>query len=100
MSDKMLLSCEPICRFLDNSSHHSEFSFPDASSIRGEDALEKINDADDQDIGSFDQYLVPSSLIDRWGSAMGIQTYFMFNCYRVTSIVSSLKLTIDYGLDP
>ncbi|XP_022132299.1 tRNA (cytosine(38)-C(5))-methyltransferase isoform X2 [Momordica charantia] len=69
-SDKLLLSCEPICRFLDHSSHHSEFSFSDASSIQREGALEKTKDTDEQ--GSFDQYLVPSSLIDRWGSAMDI----------------------------
>lgn len=54
-SDKLMCSCEPISRFLDNSSPHGE----------------------NQDIGSSDQYLVPSSLIDRWGSAMGIQTFYV-----------------------
>lgn len=78
-SDKLLLSCEPICRFLDNSNHQNEFSFCDDSSIHREVALEKNKDVDEQDIDSFNQYLVPSSLIDRWGSAMGIQSFFMFN---------------------
>lgn len=71
-SDKLLLSCEPICRFLDNSNHQNEFSFCDDSSIHREVALEKNKDVDEQDIDSFNQYLVPSSLIDRWGSAMDI----------------------------
>ncbi|KAE8652193.1 hypothetical protein Csa_022276 [Cucumis sativus] len=69
-SDKLLLSCEPICRFLDHS-NHQELSFYDASSIQSEVALEKNKDADEQVIEPFNQYLVPSSLIDRWGSAMG-----------------------------
>ncbi|XP_038884641.1 tRNA (cytosine(38)-C(5))-methyltransferase 2 isoform X2 [Benincasa hispida] len=71
-SDKLLLSCEPICRFLDNSNHHNELSFHDASSIPREVALEKDKDLDEQDLESLNQYVVPSSLIDRWGSAMDI----------------------------
>lgn len=101
-SDKLLLSCEPICRFLDHSNHR-ELSFYDASSIQSEVALEKNEDPNEQVIESFNQYLVPSGLIDRWGSAMGILEYFMFNCncYSVSMIcmVSSV-LTVDYGLHP
>lgn len=101
-SDKLLLSCEPICRFLDHS-NHQELSFYDASSIQSEVALEKNKDADEQVIEPFNQYLVPSSLIDRWGSAMGIQKYFMFNrnCYSVSMICIVLSvLTVDYRLYP
>ncbi|KAL4033912.1 hypothetical protein IC575_007030 [Cucumis melo] len=70
-SDKLLLSCEPICRFLDHSNHR-ELSFYDASTIQSEVALEKNEDPNEQVIESFNQYLVPSGLIDRWGSAMDI----------------------------
>lgn len=81
--DKLLQSCEPIERFLEfkNSSHppgsnslNTTMDFEDACRDTGKDTEEH-----EYDISSVDQYSVSLSLIERWGSAMGILLLAIIN---------------------
>lgn len=74
--DKLLQSCDPVESFLEfkKPSHqiNTETDFLATNSITTDSfgASEKIGEANEHE--SMDQYLVPPSLIERWGSAMGI----------------------------
>lgn len=71
--DKLLESCEPIERFLEFKNCRDQPNFVDSTTVSTDTigVLEK-----DEENGcctsTLDQYSVPSSLIERWGSAMGI----------------------------
>ncbi|KAM0968807.1 hypothetical protein ACFX13_017408 [Malus domestica] len=73
--DKLLESCEPIESFLEfnNCSDQSESNFVDTttSSTDTDGILEK-DEGNGYCSGIVDQYIVPLSLIERWGSAMDI----------------------------
>ncbi|KAJ0029794.1 hypothetical protein Pint_12692 [Pistacia integerrima] len=74
--DKLLQSCDPVERFLEfkSPSHqiNTETDFLETNNVATDSfgASEKIAEANEYK--SMDQYLVPLSLIERWGSAMGI----------------------------
>ncbi|PRQ26809.1 putative tRNA (cytosine(38)-C(5))-methyltransferase [Rosa chinensis] len=71
--DKLLESCEPIERFLELKNCRDQPNFVDSTTVSTDTigVLEK-----DEENGcctsTLDQYSVPSSLIERWGSAMDI----------------------------
>lgn len=63
--DKLLQSCEPVESFLE---------FKNSSDQADEENLENIAEGN---LIKMEKFFVPSCLIDRWGSAMGI-LYFCF----------------------
>ncbi|TXG62125.1 hypothetical protein EZV62_013488 [Acer yangbiense] len=73
--DKLLQSCDPIERFLEFNNPFFQVNtgtdVPETTGAALDDfrASEKIVEENGAD--SLDQYLVPFSLIERWGSAMG-----------------------------
>jgi tRNA (cytosine38-C5)-methyltransferase len=73
--DKWLESCQPIESFLEfkNCSDHSEPNFVGGTNLSTDTigALEE-DEGNGCCTSTFDQYSVPLSLIERWGSAMGI----------------------------
>lgn len=73
--DKWLESCQPIESFLEfkNCSDHSEPNFVDSTNVSTDTsgALEE-DEGNGCCTSTLDQYSVPLSLIERWGSAMGI----------------------------
>lgn len=79
--EKVLQSCQPIEQFLELKNPSNDTDVESASlvtgvpkdfirSLRKDDVLEY--DGEVLDRASFDLYSVPLSLIERWGSAMGI----------------------------
>lgn len=69
--EKLSRSCQPIERFLVLKNPSNDASLVTGSSTVAPNALEKYDDCVYDSI-SLDQYLVPLSLVERWGSAMGI----------------------------
>ncbi|KAK9932804.1 hypothetical protein M0R45_020026 [Rubus argutus] len=73
--DKWLESCQPIESFLEfkNCSDHSEPNFVGSTNLSADTigALEE-DEGNGCCTSTFDQYSVPLSLIERWGSAMDI----------------------------
>lgn len=108
MCDKLLQSCEPVERFLEfkNTSYflETESCCLDSLSV-STDAFEEFEKGDRSDSTSWDQFSVPLSLIERWGSAMGIifslinvQYYFvmiMFFLFGKPPSLSKLILKIS-----
>ncbi|KAH7524699.1 hypothetical protein FEM48_Zijuj06G0147300 [Ziziphus jujuba var. spinosa] len=70
--DKLLQSCEPIERFLEFKNADLQPGDTTSVSTFAAGGLEKDNEGSECDINSLDQYFVPLSLIERWGSAMDI----------------------------
>lgn len=77
--DKLLESCEPIERFLEskNCSDQLESNSVDTTTV-STDTDGILDEGDVSCSGTSDQYCVPLSLIERWGSAMGI--LFLYSC--------------------
>lgn len=74
-SEKLLQSCEPVEKFLDSTAQvNGEPSGLDESENGSRDC---DGQEDDTDSDSVHQYLVPLSLIERWGNAMGILFCFI-----------------------
>lgn len=70
-SENLLQSCEPVEKFLDSTAQvNGEPSGFDESENGSRDG--DGQEEDDTVSDSVHQYLVPSSLIERWGNAMGI----------------------------
>lgn len=76
--DRMLESCEPIESFLEfkNCSDQSESNFVDTTTV-STDSDEVLDEGNEYCSGALYQYSVPLSLIERWGSAMGILFSFI-----------------------
>ncbi|WJZ85220.1 hypothetical protein VitviT2T_004766 [Vitis vinifera] len=75
--DKLLQSCEPVERFLEFKNTinplETESSYLDTLSVSTDASGElENNERDRSDSNSWDQFSVPLSLIERWGSAMDI----------------------------
>lgn len=64
--DKLLEACEPIENFLEYKKSSGQEELESSCLHTDVSALEKPV------LGSLNQYAVPLSLIERWGSAMGI----------------------------
>lgn len=78
--DKLLQSCEPVERFLEFKNAinplETESSYLDTLTVTTDASGELDNNERDRSDGnSWDQFSVPLSLIERWGSAMGILAY-------------------------
>lgn len=76
--DRLLESCESIESFLEfkNCSDQSESNFVDTTTV-STDSDEVLDEGNEYCSGGLDQYAVPLSLIERWGSAMGILFSFI-----------------------
>ena len=78
--DKLLQSCEPVERFLEFKNAinplETNSSYLDTLTVTTDASGELDNhERDRSDGNSWDQFSVPLSLIERWGSAMGILAY-------------------------
>ncbi|KAF8393259.1 hypothetical protein HHK36_021500 [Tetracentron sinense] len=104
--ENLIQSCEPVENFLElkTSSNQSEMEsdFFDESSVSalGCEALEKKAEGNESCISFLDQYIVPLSLIERWGSAMGILTSCciangILDYYRYVKGTGSLLATVQ-----
>ena len=70
--DNLLQSCEPIERFLEFKNDNQQPGDTTSVSMFAVGGLEKDDEGNRYDDSSLDQYFVPLTLIERWGSAMGI----------------------------
>lgn len=104
--DELLQSCEPVEQFLEfkNRSNQTdtESAFLDTTSNSTDAYGEKNDDENGLDVSSLDQYLVPLSLIERWGSAMDIVypdskrcCCFTKSYYRYVKGTGSLLATVQ-----
>jgi len=89
--DRLLQSCEPVQKFLEFENHSNQSDNKSGCldtthvSTGAFGDLEK-NDKGNELVGSsLDQYFVPLSLIERWGSAMGILNFFCLS--SLTSLI-------------
>lgn len=84
--DKLIESCQPIEKFLEFTSSSDQVDVETSSfgttdvSANGLETSEEFVGGDAFDFSSIDQFVVPLSLIERWGSAMGIFS-ILFNFY-------------------
>ncbi|KAA3468364.1 tRNA (cytosine(38)-C(5))-methyltransferase [Gossypium australe] len=82
--DKLIDSCQPIENFLEFSSSSDQVNmeagpFANAEVSRNDqETSETFVKGDEFDFGAIDQFVVPLSLIERWGSAMGIFIFVTF----------------------
>ncbi|KAF5743297.1 hypothetical protein HS088_TW09G01363 [Tripterygium wilfordii] len=106
--DRLLQSCEPIERFLEFSDFGGQIN---AESVVGAvinippkdlGASNKICEGSECDLSSIDQYFIPLSLIERWGSAMDIVypdskrcCCFTKSYYRYVKGTGSLLATVQ-----
>lgn len=78
--DKLLQCCEPIERFLELRDCNEQVGITSRNfatiGISTKNFEASSGEGNGFDFFSADHYLVPSSLIDRWGSAMGILNLF------------------------
>ncbi|XP_050363594.1 tRNA (cytosine(38)-C(5))-methyltransferase 2 isoform X2 [Argentina anserina] len=70
-SDKLLESCQPIESFLEFKNCSDLPNFVDGTTVPT-DTIRALEEDEENGCCTFDQYTVPSSLIERWGSAMDI----------------------------
>ncbi|XP_059459766.1 tRNA (cytosine(38)-C(5))-methyltransferase 2 isoform X1 [Corylus avellana] len=106
--DELLQSCEPVEKFLEFKNHSdqmdTESGLLDTTivPIDAYGALEKNDNANGRNDISLNQYLVPLSLIERWGSAMDIVypdskrcCCFTKSYYRYVKGTGSLLATVQ-----
>ncbi|KAF5456705.1 hypothetical protein F2P56_026153 [Juglans regia] len=106
--DKVLQSCEPVEKFLEFENHGdqtgTESGFLDSTIVPTDayGSLEKNDNANGHDSSSLGQYLVPLSLIERWGSVMDIVypdskrcCCFTKSYYRYVKGTGSLLATVQ-----
>lgn len=91
--NKLLQSCDPVEKFLEfNSSCYQENTGSSLAAISTA-ALDDIGNSDKivgvNEHDCLDQYLVPFSLIERWGSAMGILIILLYRYFIFMSIIDS-----------
>lgn len=76
--DKLIDSCQSIEMFLEFTSSSNQVDMETSSLVTTDasannlETSEKFVEQDVFDFSSIDQFMVPLSLIERWGSAMGI----------------------------
>lgn len=81
--DKLLQSCEPIEKFLEFTESceqlevESKIRFTNSVSTPVSEGLERHDKGNGSSDCSLEQYIVPLSLIERWGSVMGILIFFL-----------------------
>lgn len=98
--DKLLQSCEPVEKFLEFKNHsdqmvtESVFLGTTIVPIDAYGALEKNDNANSHNEDSLNQYLVPLSLIERWGNVMGILNFFSLSL--LTSPIHYVIVYIDH----
>ncbi|OMO80678.1 C-5 cytosine methyltransferase [Corchorus olitorius] len=106
--DKLIESCQPIEKFLEFpissdqvDMEPSSVVIPDVST-NGLETSEKLVEQDVFDFSSIDQFVVPLSLIERWGSAMDIVypdskrcCCFTKSYYRYVKGTGSLLATVQ-----
>lgn len=89
--DKLLQSCEPVQKFLEFENHSNQSDTESGCLDNTHVSTEAFGDLEKNDKGnelvgsSLDQYFVPLSLIERWGSAMGILNFFCLS--SLTSLI-------------
>ncbi|XVF88153.1 hypothetical protein PTKIN_Ptkin19aG0027300 [Pterospermum kingtungense] len=106
--DKLIESCQPIETFLEFTSKSDQVDMESSSlattdvSTNGLEASEKFVEQDVFDFSSIDQFMVPSSLIERWGSSMDIVypdskrcCCFTKSYYRYVKGTGSLLATVQ-----
>ncbi|XP_062006035.1 tRNA (cytosine(38)-C(5))-methyltransferase 2-like [Rosa rugosa] len=70
--DKLLESCEPIEIFLEFKNCRDQLNFVDTNVYTDTIGVLEKDEENGCCTSTLDQYSVPSSLIERWGSAMGV----------------------------
>ncbi|TYH08014.1 hypothetical protein ES288_A08G281300v1 [Gossypium darwinii] len=106
--DKLIDSCQPIENFLEFTSSSDQVNtetgpFANAEvSGNDQETSETFVEGDEFDFGAIDQFVVPLSLIERWGSAMDIVypdskrcCCFTKSYYRYVKGTGSLLATIQ-----
>ncbi|KHF97782.1 tRNA (cytosine(38)-C(5))-methyltransferase [Gossypium arboreum] len=106
--DKLIDSCQPIENFLEFTSSSDQVNtetgpFANAGvSGNDQETSETFVEGDEFDFGAIDQFVVPLSLIERWGSAMDIVypdskrcCCFTKSYYRYVKGTGSLLATIQ-----
>lgn len=104
--DELLQSCEPVEKFLEFKNHSDQMDIESGLldttivPIDAYGALEKNDNANGCNDISLNQYLVPLSLIERWGSAMGILNFFSLSLlpspiYHVIIYTDHLSLSFS-----
>ncbi|KAH1105568.1 hypothetical protein J1N35_009336 [Gossypium stocksii] len=107
--DKLIDSCQPIENFLEFTSSSDQVNtetgpFANAEVSRNDqETSETFVEGDEFDFGAIDQFVVPLSLIERWGSAMDIVypdskrcCCFTKSYYRYVKGTGSLLATIQH----
>ncbi|KAK7246734.1 hypothetical protein RIF29_41604 [Crotalaria pallida] len=101
---KLLQSCQPVENFLELKNHSNGVVVESATSTTGLSNESPITFGKDNDIeyNSLDQYYVPPSLIERWGSAMDVVypdskrcCCFTKSYYRYVKGTGSLLATVQ-----
>ncbi|XP_017983314.1 PREDICTED: DNA (cytosine-5)-methyltransferase [Theobroma cacao] len=106
--DKLIESCQPIEKFLEFTSSSDQVDVETCSfgttdvSANGLETSEEFVGGDAFDFSSIDQFVVPLSLIERWGSAMDIVypdskrcCCFTKSYYRYVKGTGSLLATVQ-----
>ncbi|KAK4547237.1 hypothetical protein RGQ29_032835 [Quercus rubra] len=106
--DKLLQSCEPVQKFLEFENHSNQSDTESGCLDTTHVSTEAFGDLEKNDKGnelvgsSLDQYFVPLSLIERWGSAMDIVypdskrcCCFTKSYYRYVKGTGSLLATVQ-----
>ncbi|XWS70847.1 hypothetical protein CRYUN_Cryun03dG0084200 [Craigia yunnanensis] len=106
--DKLIESCQAIEKFLEFTSSSDQADMETSSlvitdgSTNGLETTEKFVEGDIFDFSSIDQFVVPLSLIERWGSAMDIVypdskrcCCFTKSYYRYVKGTGSLLATVQ-----
>lgn len=90
---KLLQSCQPIEKFLELKKPNNDIAVESAALMTGlsNDAPRTSEKTNGHEYESLDHYYVHPSLIERWGSAMGILAsvigYIIFKpCYNMTTV--------------
>ncbi|XVF34400.1 hypothetical protein REPUB_Repub18cG0055600 [Reevesia pubescens] len=106
--DELIESCQPIEKFLEFTSSSAQVDLETSSSVttdvssNGMETSEKFVEGFVFDFSSIDQFVVPLSLIERWGSAMDIVypdskrcCCFTKSYYRYVKGTGSLLATVQ-----
>ncbi|KAH9608123.1 hypothetical protein KSS87_001054 [Heliosperma pusillum] len=98
--DSTITACEPVQKFLEFECHIKEKEI-ECNCLNEAEHTHSLSDFVQSGVpkvgsdgSSVDQYLVPLSLIDRWGSAMGILFFMLILFTRIRSDVVALQRVI------
>lgn len=98
-SHKLVQSCQHIEQFLELKNPSNDIGVESAILMNGlsDDVHRTLHKDNNHVYDSLDQYYVPPSLIERWGSAMGIlalligYSIFKSQCYNLTTVYCEKK---------